>query len=72
MEKQKVMKGPLCCPCCGRELEPGWVYGKAPLLWSPKQGKATLIRGKEDVQLLSLGENRSFICRDCRKVILEY
>lgn len=72
MEKQKVMKGPLCCPCCGRELEPGWVYGKAPLLWSPKQGKATLIRGKEDVQLLSLGENRSFICRVCRKVILEY
>lgn len=72
MEKQKVMKGPLCCPCCGREMEPGWVYGKAPLLWSPKQGKATLIRGKEDIQLLSLGENRSFICRDCRKVILEY
>lgn len=72
MEKQKVMKGSLCCPCCGREMEPGWAYGKAPLLWSPKQGKATLICGKEDIQLLSLGENRSFICRDCRKVILEY
>lgn len=60
------------CPECGKEMETGWVYGKAPLLWSPKRGKATLIRGKEDIQLLSLGENRSFICKDCRKVILEY
>lgn len=60
------------CPNCGKEMQPGWIYGRAPLLWSPKQGKVALFLGKDDVNLVKDGFPAAFICKDCRKVILEY
>ena len=60
------------CPQCGKEMESGWVYGKAPLIWSPKPGKKTLIQGREDVSLIKGDFPAAHICRDCRKVVLTY
>lgn len=67
------------CPFCGKEMESGWVYSRGPLLWSPKQGKASLFRGREDISLMkegpegfSPGHPAAYICKDCRKVVVEY
>lgn len=62
----------MTCPTCGKEMEPGWLYCRAPLLWSPKQGKATLFLGREDVNLVKDGFPAAFACRNCRRIILEY
>ena len=67
------------CPQCGKEMEPGWVYSRGRLLWSPKQGKASLLLGREDVSLMqetpegfSPDHPVGFICKDCRKVMIDY
>ena len=60
------------CPKCGRPMTAGRIYGKAPLLWSPKENKRTLLRGKEDVRLLDGQFPRAWICKACRTVIVRY
>ena len=66
------------CPKCGKEMEPGWIYGgrgRTPwrqMRWSPKQGKAPLLPGREDVTLVRGGAPAACICKTCRIVILEY
>ena len=53
-------------------MEPGYLYGSAPLLWSPKEKKRTLIKGREDVSLLNGYRPEAWICRDCHKVVVHY
>ena len=60
------------CPLCGRPMDPGYLYGSDPLLWSPKEKKRTLIRGREDVSLLNGYRPEAWICRDCHKVVVHY
>ena len=60
------------CPQCGQEMEQGRLYGKAPVLWSPKETKRTLLKGKEDVHLLDGSFPDAWICKACRKVIIVY
>ena len=60
------------CPLCGRPMEPGYLYGSAPLLWSPKEKKRSLIKGREDVSLLNGYRPEAWICRDCHKVVVHY
>ena len=60
------------CPLCGREIERGRLYGKAPLLWSPKEKKCTLLRGREDVSLFNGAFPEAWICKDCHKVVVHY
>ena len=66
------------CPFCGKDMEAGWLYGRS--LWSAKQGKASIHAGKEDVSLIpdrfavtpASDFPAAHICRDCRKIVVEY
>ena len=61
------------CPNCGKEMELGRVYSKGVLFWSPKLDRIWRIPDKESAALSSPGEYPAgHICKDCRKVILEY
>ena len=60
------------CPLCGRPMEPGYLYGSAPLLWSPKEKKRTLIKGREDVSLLKSGAYRDKLARATCAGICDY
>ena len=43
-----------------------------PLIWSPKENKLTLIRGKDDVDLSRDGPPGAWICRECHRVVMMY
>ena len=61
------------CPECGKEMESGWVYSRGVLFWSSKPDKIWKIPEKKSVALSSVAEYPAgYICKDCRKVILEY
>lgn len=60
------------CPKCGKKMESGWVHGGKQMLWSPKQDKLLLVKGKEDVLLIQDGPPPAFICKECRQVVLTY
>ena len=63
------------CPNCGKEMEKGYVCGKAPLLWTPKKNKVTIYCGKNDVLLRGkmLDDSLSAcICKDCHKIVVDY
>ena len=60
------------CPVCGKEMEGGWLHGKAPLLWSPKEKKVLLIRSEDEVHVFNGKFPRAHICKECRKVVVEY
>lgn len=67
------------CPWCGKEMEPGWAYSRSVLMWSAEQGKMPLIARPGDVSLkgktpggFSPDHPAAQICKDCRKVIIEY
>ena len=60
------------CPQCGREMQPGRIYAGGPLIWSPKENKLTLIRGKDDVDLSRDGPPDAWICRECHRVVMMY
>ena len=68
------------CPSCGKEMEPGWLSGRQPLVWSPEKGRSILRERKGDVSLLEddfavtcmTGFPAAHICKDCRKVVVEY
>ena len=61
------------CPACGKEMEPGWLYGgRGILFWSPTPDKRTILRGREDVPLAREGPPAAFLCRACRRVLFEY
>ena len=56
-------------------MEPGWLSGRQPLVWS-----SILRKRKGDVSLLEddfavtcmTGFPAAHICKDCRKVVVEY
>ena len=63
----------MTCPECGKEMEYGWVYSRGVSFWSPKPDKIWKIPDKKSVALSSVAEYPiGHICKDCRKVILEY
>ncbi|MBD5155064.1 MAG: hypothetical protein HDT15_08360 [Oscillibacter sp.] len=69
----------MICPACGKEMESGWVYSRGVMMWSPEQGKMPRISGPEDVSLMkempwgfAPDYPIGYICKDCRKVIIEY
>ena len=59
------------CPHCGAPMEFGHLYGKVPLLWSPKK-KRILLKGKEDVSLFQGQFPEAWICKACRTVVARY
>ena len=59
------------CPKCGKEMEAGILFGNAPLLWTPK--KRPLLIPKDCDESIINGEfPEAFICKFCRKVIVDY
>ena len=52
-------------------MEAGILFGNAPLLWAPK--KRPLLIPKGDDESIINGEfPEAFICKTCRKVIVDY
>ena len=59
-------------------MKAGWLYGRP--FWSAKQGKAFMRTGKEDVSLIpdpfvvstASDYPAAHICKDCRRVVVEY
>ncbi len=57
-------------------MEPGWLSGRQPLVWSPEKGRSLLWKRKGDVSLLEddfavacmTDFPAAHICKDCRKV----
>lgn len=63
---------PLRCPNCETEMEQGWLYGKPPLLWSPRKKKVVLLRRQDEVHILDGAFPTAHICKNCRKVVIDY
>ena len=63
------------CPYCGKEMESGYLSSRSPVFWSedvsgfpiPTQQTAALL-GKA----LGLLRPRAYLCRVCRKVVVDY
>ena len=61
-------------------MEPGWLSGRPPLVWSPEKGRSLWMKRKEDVSLLEddfmvtcvTEFPAAYICKDCRRVVVEY
>ena len=62
----------MTCPQCGQEMEPGRLFGKAPLLWSPKKKKLLLLRENGEVHIIQGKFPAAWICKSCRIVIVNY
>ena len=60
------------CPKCGKEMENGYLYGQAPLLWSERSEKKLLIARDGDEQIFDGGFPQACICKKCRKIIVDY
>lgn len=60
------------CPSCEKEMEQGRLYGKPPLLWSPRRKKLVLLRRQEEVQILNGAFPTAYLCKSCRKVVIDY
>ena len=64
------------CPVCGKAMEPGfvqtnqraaWVKQPHPLTLMPKEGEVLL-----DNKLFSSCSFPGWLCRDCKKIVLDY
>lgn len=63
----------MTCPECGKEMESGWLYASGSLFWSPAPDKVFLQPDRKSVSLRVCADApAACICKDCRKVILEY
>ena len=65
------------CPYCGKEMEQGYIIAagrRGAILWSTDQVKSGYFKSKEDVKLAGLMEDNppALLCRDCRKIVMEY
>ena len=63
------------CPFCEKPMEEGVLNSRHPILWSQSASGLPFPTQKEDVVLgkaFGLLRPRSWLCRDCRKVITEY
>ena len=62
----------MTCPNCGTEMEKGRLFGKTPLIWSPKKRKLLLVRGTDEVHVIDDSFPEAHICKTCRKIIIDY
>ena len=60
------------CPNCGKEMEAGRLFGKPPLIWSPKEKKLFLIPREGEVHIVEKSYPAANICKSCRKVNVDY
>jgi len=67
----------MTCPYCGKEMEQGYINTPArrgPILWSDEQSPFRLFVTKEEITLSGFFEDDppAWLCRDCRKIVMEY
>ncbi len=63
------------CPYCGAPMEEGVLDSRAPIHWSEGATGMPFFLGKGGVPLghiAGLLRPKAWICRDCRKVIVNY
>ncbi len=66
----------MLCPFCGEEMEKGLLQGGNILVWVKKKHYISLLPKEGEVLLdrtyLTNSSVPAFICKQCRKVIVEY
>ena len=63
------------CPCCGKPMEEGVLDSRGPVRWTDSASGMALPTSKRDVILgkaLGLMRPKAHLCRDCRRVVVEY
>ncbi len=63
------------CPDCGRDMEEGVLSGKTPVFWSESASGLPVPTSRSDVMLgkaMGLLRPKAYLCRKCRKVLIEY
>ena len=63
------------CPVCGTPMEEGFLSSRSPVFWSEEVSGLPVPTRKGDVLLgkaLGLLRPKAFLCRDCRKVVVDF
>ena len=63
------------CPCCGKPMEEGVLDSRGPVRWTDSASGMAIPTSKHDVLLgkaLGLMRPKAYLCRDCRRVVVEY
>ena len=63
------------CPVCGTPMEEGFLSSRSPVYWSEEVSGLPVPTRKGDVLLgkaLGLLRPKAFLCRDCRKVVVDF
>ena len=65
------------CPYCAQPLEAGSLSCRDWVVWTPKLRRVLMIPRRQDVKLPRCGtledvEPYAYLCRNCRKVIVNY
>ena len=63
------------CPSCGKPMEEGVLSCSSPVFWSESVSGLPFPTHNGDVLLgkaLGLLRPKAFLCRDCRKVVVDY
>lgn len=63
------------CPSCGKAMEEGFLSCSSPVFWSESVSGLPFPAHTGDVLLgkaLGLLRPKAFLCRACRKVVLDY
>ena len=63
------------CPYCGKPMEQGVLDSRGPVRWSESATGMSLPTRRDDVVLgkaLGILRAKAWLCRNCRKVIVDY
>ena len=63
------------CPCCGNLMEEGVLDSRGPIRWTDSAYGMSIPAGAHDILLgkaLGLFRPKAYLCRCCRKVVVEY
>lgn len=65
------------CPYCNKEMIKGYIQCQTDIIWTPKKHALTTILDKDQIILarsnfLSGSTLISYICKDCKKVVIDY
>ena len=62
-------------PCCGKPMEEGVLDSRGPVRWTDSASGMAFPASGRDVLLgkaLGLLRPKAYLCRDCRKVVVDY
>jgi len=63
------------CPYCGKPMEEGVLNSRGPVHWSESASGLSVPTQRGDVilgKLLGALRPKAWLCRDCRKVVVDY